>query len=274
MAIRLARFLARAGVTSRRGAADLVRTGRVRVNGHPPIGPGDPIDPGADQVTVDGRILALPGTVWLALHKPPGYVTSRTATPRYPSVFVLVEDASPGLVAVGRLDVLSEGLLLFTTDGDAANRLMHPRWQVDRTYRVEVSGRPPVDAAAILAHGVALEDGEPPVRPVAWRFEAGKSGGVLEVTLREGRTRIVRRMAAVLGLGVRWLKRVAYGPVRLGELAPGRARALTERELAALYGAIGLPAPEGLSRSGRGPAAPAASRRPSPRPRSHQRGGR
>ena len=268
MAIRLARFLARAGVTSRRGAADLVRTGRVRVNGHPPIGPGDPIDPATDRVTVDGQALLLPGTVWLALHKPPGYITSRAATSRYPSVFVLVEHASPGLVAVGRLDVLSEGLLLFTTDGDAANRLMHPRWQVDRTYRVEVTGRPPVEAAAVLARGVALDDGEAPVRPVAWRFEPGKSGGVLEVTLREGRSRVVRRMAAVLGLGVRWLKRVAYGPVRLGELAPGRVRALTERELVGLYGAIGLPAPEGLSRSARAPAKTASRR---PRPRAHPR---
>ncbi len=269
MTIRLARFLARAGVTSRRGAADLVRTGRVRVNGHPPIGPGDPIDPVADRVTVDGQTLSLPGTVWLALHKPPGYVTSRAATPRYPSVFVLVEDASPGLVAVGRLDVLSEGLLLFTTDGDAANRLMHPRWQMDRTYRVAVTGRPPVEAAAVLARGVSLEDGEAPVRPVTWGFEAGKSGGVFEVTIREGRSRVVRRMAAVLGLGVRWLKRVAYGPVRLGELAPGRVRALTERELVALYGAIGLPVPEGLSHSHRAPPA-AASRRP----RARQRGRR
>ena len=274
MAIRLARFLARAGVTSRRGAADLVRTGRVRVNGHPPIGPGDPVDPGADRVTMDGRTLTLPGALWLALHKPPGYVTSRAATSRYPSVFVLVEDASPGLVAVGRLDVLSEGLLLFTTDGDAANRLTHPRWQVDRTYRVDVSGRPPVDAAAVLARGVALEAGEAPVRPVTWQFEPGKAGGVLEVTLREGRSRVVRRMAAALGLGVRWLKRVAYGPVRLGDLAPGRARALTERELAALYGAIGLPVPEGLRRTGPAPASTSAARRARPRPRPRQRGGR
>lgn len=261
MTIRLARFLARAGVTSRRGAADLVRTGRVLLNGRPPVGPGDPVDPLADRVTVDGRTLALPGTVWVALHKPPGLVTSRAGTARMPSVFALVDDASPGLVVVGRLDVLSEGLLLFTTDGDAANRLMHPRWRVERTYRVDVTGRPPA-AAAVLADGVALDEGEAPVRPVAWRFRAGAGGGTLEVTLREGRNRVVRRMAARLGLGVRRLVRVSYGPVQLGDLAPGRTRALTERELAAVYGAIGLPLPAGSRPRGRGPAPGAASRRP------------
>lgn len=265
MPIRLARFLARAGVTSRRGAADLVRAGRVLLNGRPPVGPGDPVDPLADRVTVDGRTLSLPGTVWVALHKPPGYVTSRAATPRYPSVFGFVDGTSTGLVAVGRLDVLSEGLLLFTTDGDAANRLMHPRWQVDRTYYVDVTGRPPVSAEAILARGVALDDGGPPVRPAAWRFDARKSGGVLEVTLREGRTRVVRRMAAELGLGVRRLVRVAYGPVELGDLAAGHVRPLTERELAALYRAIGLPAPAGRSAPAQGPARAAPSRRPRPR---------
>ena len=174
MAIRLARFLARAGVTSRRGAADVVRTGRVLVNGLPPRGPGDPIDPVVDRVTVDGRTLSLPRTVWILLHKPPGLVTSRAEAGRYPTVFSLLRDAPEGVVAVGRLDVLSEGLLLFTTDGEAANRLMHPRWQVDRTYRVEVTGRPGPDARQVLARGVDVGDGEP-VRPVAWRFAAARA---------------------------------------------------------------------------------------------------
>jgi len=241
MAIRLARFLARAGVTSRRGAADVVRTGRVLVNGRPPRGPGDPIEPDRDRVTVDGRALALPRTVWLALHKPPGVVTSRAGAGRYPTVFTLLPDAPEGVVVVGRLDVLSEGLLLFTTDGEAANRLMHPRWQVERTYRVAVTGRPAREARAILAGGVDVGDGRP-VRPVAWRFHEGKGGGTLEVTLREGRSRVVRRIAAALGLGVRRLVRVAYGPVRLGELAPGRARPLDAAETAALYRALKMDA--------------------------------
>lgn len=237
--IRLARFLARAGVVSRRGAADLVRAGRVAVNGRPPVGPGDPVDPSTDRVTVDGRPLGLPDQVWLALHKPPGYVTSRRPSARYPSVFTLLAGAPPSLVAVGRLDVMSEGLLLFTTDGELAGRLMHPRWEVPRTYRVWVTGRPRVSARDALAHGVYVVDDEP-VRPRAWRFRPDARGGQLEVELAEGRSRIVRRMAEALGLGVRRLVRVAYGPVALGQLKPGRFRALGRSEIAALYRAVGL----------------------------------
>ncbi len=242
MPVRLARFLARAGVTSRRGAADLVQSGRVLVNGAAPTGPGDPVDAARDRVTLDGRPLALPDTTWLVLHKPPGYVTSRQETGRYPTVFALLEGAPPGLVAVGRLDVLSEGLLLFTTDGEAANRLMHPRWQVDRTYRVAVTGRPSVAPREVLARGIPLEDG-PPVRPAAWRFDGGPTGGELEITLREGRSRVIRKMMAHLGVGVRSLVRVAYGPVLLSDLARGAARPLTRPELAALYATLQLPVP-------------------------------
>jgi 23S rRNA pseudouridine2605 synthase len=242
MAVRLARFLARAGATSRRGAAELVGSGRVLVNGLRPTGPGDPVDPERDRVTLDGRVLGLPSTVWLALHKPPGYLTSRQVGGRYPTVFTLLQGAPPGIVAVGRLDVLSEGLLLFTTDGDAANRLMHPRWQVDRTYRVSVTGRPRVEPREVLARGIQLEEG-PPVRPVAWRFEGGPAGGDLEITVREGRSRVIRKIAARLGLGVRALVRVAYGPVLLGDLARGATRHLTRRELTAMYGVLQLPPP-------------------------------
>jgi len=245
MQVRLARFLARAGASSRRGAADLVKAGRVRVNGAAPSGPGDPVDPARDSVTVDGRPMALPGTVWLALHKPPGYVTSRRGTARYPSVFALLRDAPPGLVAVGRLDVLSEGLLLFTTDGEAANRLMHPRWQVDRAYRVSVAGKPALEPGAVLSRGVELDEG-PPVVPVAWRYRTGPGGGEVELTLREGRSRVVRRMAARLGVGVRRLVRVSYGPVRLGDLPGGAVRELKRREVVELYGALRLAPPPGV----------------------------
>ena len=240
--LRLARFLARAGVTSRRGAAELVASGRVAVNGSPPTGPGDPVDPAADRVTLDGRPLAVAALAWLALHKPPGYVTSRCATPRHKSIFVLVPGASEATVAVGRLDVYSEGLLLLTTDGDAAHRLMHPRWQVPRTYAVELAGTWGRAEEAALARGVPVGEGSP-VRPTRWHWRAGRDGGTLELELREGRSRVVRRVAAALGLGVRRLVRVAYGPVVLGELPPGASRPLDVRELAALYRAIGLASP-------------------------------
>ncbi len=239
--IRLARFLARAGVASRRGAAELVASGRVAVNGAPPRGPGDPIEPGRDAVTLDGRPLSIAPKVWVVLHKPPGYVTSRCGTPRAKSIFALVPDAPAALVPVGRLDVYSEGVLLLTTDGDAAHRLMHPKWQVPRTYRVSVTGEWGAAGKAALAHGVPLEDGT--VRPSSWRFRPDSRGGELELVLREGRSRIVRRTAEALGLGVRRLVRTAYGPVRLGALAPGASRAPGRRELADLYAAIGLPNP-------------------------------
>ena len=245
--LRLARFLARAGVASRRGAAELVAAGRVAVNGAPPLGPGDPVDPARDRVTLDGRPLALAETAWLALHKPPGYVTSRCGTPRYPTIFSLLEAAPAALVAVGRLDVYSEGLLLCTTDGDAAHRLMHPRWQVPRTYRVDVTGSLGPAAKAALAHGVPIGE-EPPVRPAEWRFRPSGKGGALELVLREGRSRVVRRVAETLGLGVRRLVRTEYGPVALGALARGTWRRLDARETAALYAAIGLPHPPSLSR--------------------------
>jgi 23S rRNA pseudouridine2605 synthase len=245
-AIRLARFLARAGVASRRGAAELVAAGRVAVNGEPPRGPGDPIEPGRDAVTLDGRPLTLAPTVWMALHKPPGYVTSRCGTPRSPSIFTLLAAAPPALVAVGRLDVFSEGVLLFTTDGEAANRLMHPRWQVPRTYRVLVTGRVGRAEQAALARGVPLDDGD--VRPASWHFRPDRQGGELELVLREGRSRVVRRLTAALGLGVRRLVRTAYGPVGLGSLRPGEFRVLEGRELADLYEAIGLQAPLTLFR--------------------------
>jgi len=240
-AIRLARFLARAGVASRRGAAELVEAGRVRVNGAAPRGPGDPIEPGRDEVTLDGRRLELAPTVWTVLNKPPGYVTSRCGIAGRPSIFALLDAAPPALVAVGRLDVYSEGVLLFTTDGEAANRLMHPRWQVPRTYRVLVTGRLGPAHEAALARGVPLEDGV--VRPSSWRLRPERKGGELELVLCEGRTRVVRRLVAELGLGVRRLVRTAYGPVELGSLGSGESRALGDRELADLYEAIGLPTP-------------------------------
>ena len=241
--LRLVRFLARAGVSSRRGGGDLVAAGRVRLNGAPPRGPGDPVDPDKDRVTLDGRLLRLPAAAWILLNKPPGTVTSREATERHPSVFDLVRGVPDSLMAVGRLDVMSEGLLLFTTDGDLAARLMHPRWHVPRTYRVAVTGRMTPAHAASLDRGVHLPDEERPAKPVQWRFEPRGKDGVLELVLAEGRSRVVRRLCAALGLGVKSLTRIAYGPITLGVLARGTARPLSAREREALYRSVELEPP-------------------------------
>ena len=241
-ALRLVRFLARSGAASRRGAADLVKAGRVLVNGVPARGPGDPVDPGSDTVTVDGRPVRLALPVWLALHKPTGYVTSRARLPKWPSVFELVPEADRALVAVGRLDVQTSGLLLLTTDGELAARLMHPAYEVPRRYRVAVTGALADEAREALSRGVMLEDGT--VRPLEWRWSQAIRGGVLELTLAEGRQRVVRRLCAALGLGVRTLVRTAYGPVDLGRLSEGAVRPLSPKEVAAVYRAVRLEPPE------------------------------
>ncbi len=243
MTLRLSRFLARAGASSRRGAGDLVAAGRVRINGKPPVGPGDPVDPASDVVTLDGRRLEVADPLWLALHKPPGYVTSRAPTERHATVYSLMGHPPKALVSVGRLDVMSEGLLLFTTDGDLAARLMHPKWAVPRGYRVLITGELDAEQRRRLDRGVMLPDEDRPVKPLRWHLGAGEGGAALELDLAEGRSRVVRRLCAELGIGVRRLVRLSYGPILLRDLAPGRSRALSLSERTALYSAVKLPVP-------------------------------
>jgi len=229
--MRLQRALARAGVTSRRKAEDLIRAGRVRVDGQVAT-IGSSVDPDSQKVTVDGRrVRAATRTTWIALNKPLGFVVSRSDPEGRRTVFGLLPKV-PGLTYVGRLDVMTSGLLLLTTDGAAAHRLMHPRYEVPRTYWLGVHGP---DAAAIrtalgrpiVIDGRAVRVVEARVRPAAKSIE-------IELTLAEGRQRIVRRMAEALGLKVEWLHRVAYGPVRLGKLAEGKWRELTKAEIGAI----------------------------------------
>lgn len=240
MTTRLSRYLARAGVTSRRGAAGLVASGKVRINGRPASGPGDPVEEG-DVVTVEGRRVVPVSLRWILLHKPTGYVTSRAPTARFRPVFDLLEK-DEALVAVGRLDVMSEGALLLTTDGGLAARLMHPRHQVPRRYAVEVAGDPGPEGLAAIRRGVKVDDG-PPVRALDVRFSPGRAGGRLELTLTEGRNRVVRRLCAALGLPVRKLVRTAYGPVNLGDLERGASRPLTGSEVTKLYKSVDLTPP-------------------------------
>jgi 23S rRNA pseudouridine2605 synthase len=231
--MRLQRALARAGVASRRKAEDLIRAGRVQVDGEPAT-IGMSVDPETQRITVDGRGVRGPTrTTWLALNKPLGYVVSRSDPEGRRTVFGLLPKV-PGLTYVGRLDVMTSGLLLLTTDGAAAHRLMHPRYEVPRTYWLGVHG---ADAAAIrgaLAQRIVI-DGRP-VRVVESRVRPATKGKSVEIelTLAEGRQRIVRRIAEQLGLKVEWLHRVAYGPVRLGKLPEGKWRELTRQEIMAI----------------------------------------
>jgi 23S rRNA pseudouridine2605 synthase len=229
--MRLQRALARAGVTSRRKAEELIRAGRVRIDGTVAT-LGQSVDPDRQRVSVDGRVVRpAAAATWLALNKPLGIVVSRGDPEGRRTVFDIVP-AIPGLIYVGRLDVMTSGLLLLTTDGTAAHRLAHPRFAVPRTYRFAVHGGSAADVKRALA-GRPVVEGRPVGIVSAAVRPKGRSVEV-ELVLAEGRHRIVRRLAEALDLKVEWLHRVSYGPVRLGDLAAGRYRALTRREIDAI----------------------------------------
>ena len=237
--MRLHRALARAGLASRRRAELLIGEGRVRVNGNlAHIGQG--IDPATDVVEVDGKrvnVRAVPST-WIVLHKPAGVMTTRSDPQRRRTVFDLVNDV-PGLVYVGRLDLETEGVLLLTTDGDAANRLTHPRAGIERVYEATVTGDAR-EAAERARRGVMLHDGPVLPKRVTARPAAGGTGKwSFEVVIAEGRKREVRRLCRELGLRVERLVRKAFGPVSLGDLPVGTTRALTGKERKDLERLIG-----------------------------------
>jgi 23S rRNA pseudouridine2605 synthase len=225
--MRIQRALARAGVLSRRKAEELVANGRVTVNGTV-AQVGQTVDPARDVILVDGTRIGAPSpTEWFVLNKPAGVITSRHDPEGRRTVFDLVP-ARPGLTYVGRLDFLTEGVLLLTTDGAAAHRLTHPSREVERTYVASVLGEG--DRAVEEArYGVELEDGLVKPRKISAE-KVGRGRWDLSITLSEGRNREVRRLCEALGLQVDRLVRVKFGPVELGDLATGRVRSLTRRE--------------------------------------------
>lgn len=229
---RLQKVLARAGVGSRRACDDLVRAGRVHVNGRT-AELGTRIVPERDVVEVDGVVVALsPDLVYLALHKPVGVLTTaRDARGRRTVAELIPEE--PRVFAVGRLDLDTSGLLLMTNDGDFANHVAHPRFGVAKTYVAEVRGDLSRRNVRRLKEGVALTDGTAHAESV--RVRASTRGKALvELVVCEGRNRLVRRMLDAVGLDVVSLVRTAIGPVRLGRLKAGEWRKLTRAEIQAL----------------------------------------
>jgi 23S rRNA pseudouridine2605 synthase len=223
--VRLARYLAHAGVASRRAAEGLIADGRVSVGGAVVTDPAR--DVGDDSaVEVDGRPVAPePREVWL-VNKPPGVVSTASDTHARPIVTDLVA-SERRLYPVGRLDADTTGLILLTNDGELANRLTHPRYGVPRVYRARVAPAPVPEAALRrLREGVELDDGR--TSPAGVRQV---EPGVLELTIAEGRKRQVRRMCEAVGHPVEALERVAFGPLRLGSLAAGEARPLSAAEV-------------------------------------------
>jgi len=235
--MRLQRALARAGVASRRAAEELIEQGVVRVDGAVAT-LGSKVDPDRQSITVRGRKVTEKPRRWIAFHKPLGVVTTAKDEEGRRTVFEFVPRAE-GLTYVGRLDVMTTGLLLLTTDGEAVQRLTHPRYKVPRRYTALVHGRPTAEIAAAVQRPVVLEGR--PVEAVAARVRPGVAGrSILDVTLAEGRKHVVRRWAEALGLKVERLARLSYGPIRLGDLPVGKWRALTPAEERAVYRAIHL----------------------------------
>jgi 23S rRNA pseudouridine2605 synthase len=238
MAERLQKVLAHAGVGSRRAVEALIVAGRVRVNGVDAI-LGQRVDTSRDVVEVDGsRVPLSTDLLYYLMNKPEGVVTTASDPAGRPTVMDLWE-GEERVWPVGRLDVASEGALVLTSDGDLTHRLTHPRFGVPKTYLVEVRGEVSGSTLRRLGRGVDLGDG--PTAPARVRLR-GRAGGssLVEVRLREGRNRQVRRMFETLGHPVVRLVRTAIGPLMLGRLRPGTYRRLTPEEVRAVYRACGL----------------------------------
>jgi len=237
---RLQKFLAQAGVASRRQAEEFIKAGRIKVNGQVITEMGYKIDQHRDQVTVDGkRVLAQEEMVYLLLNKPPLVVTTLSDPQQRTKVTDLLVGIKQRVYPVGRLDYESEGLLLLTNDGELAYRLTHPRYKVAKTYLVKVKGNISPEAQQRLREGVVLEDG--PTQPAQVSVvREGKGTTLLEVTIREGRNRQIRRMCETVGYPVSALQRVSFGPLKLRDLPTGQYRFLTKAEIAALKKACQL----------------------------------
>lgn len=228
---RLQKILAAAGFGSRRACEKLIEAGRVRVNGQV-ASLGAKADPANDHITVDGAPAVLEKLTYIMVNKPRGVVSSLNPQGNRRTVRDLVP-LEGRLYPVGRLDIESEGLILLTNDGDLANRMTHPRYGLEKEYKVLIDGHPNDEQLNTWRRGVVL-DGTWTSRVKITVIKKGASGTWLRVIMREGRKRQIRRTAQVLGLWVKQLRRVRMGPLRLGTLKPGMWRPLTPQEVAAL----------------------------------------
>lgn len=237
--VRLQKVLAQAGIASRRASEELISRGRVTVDGVVVTELGVRVDPATAVIEVDGMRLQLDTTkVYLALNKPLGVISTMHDPEGRPCIGDIVAARTERLFHVGRLDTDTEGLILLTNDGDFANRLSHPSHEVPKVYLAEVRGPVPRGVGRQLREGVELEDGF--ARVDSFKLVDSRPGHALvEIVLHEGRNRIVRRLLDEVGHPVERLARTQVGPVLLGDLLPGRTRALTRAELSDLMGLVG-----------------------------------
>jgi pseudouridine synthase len=233
--IRLQKAIAQAGITSRRKAEELIKAGRVSVNGRVAT-IGTKADPMRDSISVDGELISEPEErITIRLHKPTGYITALSDDRGRATVMDLITDIRERIFPVGRLDYNSEGVLLLTNDGDLAHRLAHPSQQILRTYHVKVRGNPNAEQFKRLTEGILLEDGMAKAVS-AERIRITPEGGHLwfELVLTEGKNREVRRMCEAIGHPVTRLIRSRFGPVNVDDLRPGEYKVLSKNELKTL----------------------------------------
>jgi 23S rRNA pseudouridine2605 synthase len=242
--IRLNKLLAERGLAARRKCDLLIEEGRVRVDGQVVTELGTRVDPVTQRITVSGRPLPdATAFAYYAFHKPLAVVTTLSDPRGRRTVRDFLQPTGPRLFPVGRLDYDTSGLLLLTNDGALAHRLMHPRYHVPKTYRLQLAARPSRVALDKLGRGFEYAPGERSRPAEVGTLRAGKSGATLELTIREGRHRQIRRMCEALDLELLGLTRLRFGPVALGPLAPGRLRRLTKPEVSALRRAVHTPTP-------------------------------
>ena len=241
--IRLQKVLSQAGIASRRNAEKMIRDGRVEIDGQVVTELGTRVDPDVSEIRVDGaRVILDDSLVYLALNKPRGVHSTMSDEQGRPCIGDLIEHRVRGnkkLFHVGRLDADTEGLILLTNDGELAHRLMHPSYEIPKTYLATVNGSVPRGLGKKLRAGITLDDGPVAVDDFAV-VDAIPGKTLLRVTLHEGRKRIVRRMLKEAGFPVQELVRTDIGAVSLGEQRPGSIRALRRNEIGDLYKAVGL----------------------------------
>lgn len=237
--IRIHKIMADSGYCSRRKAEQLIKQGKVKLNGHP-VKLGDKASP-RDIITVDGERIYIPkkkNFIYIMMNKPRGYVTTVSDEQNRKCVMDLFENLNERIYPVGRLDRNSEGLLLFTNDGEFANGIMHPSRHISKTYRVTV--RPDINDEQLvrLSEGIEI-DGKKTLPAVVNVLDKTPGRVVMTITIKEGRNRQIRRMCEAVGLEVARLRRISIGPLKLGMLRPGAYRELSAEELRAIRNAIG-----------------------------------
>jgi len=226
----LAKYLAEAGVASRRKAEELIMQGRVKINGLVVKEKGCTINPDVDRVEFDGRIISREEKVYILLNKPAGYISSVFDPQGRPTVMELLKDIKLRIYPVGRLDFDTEGLLLLSNDGDFTNLMIHPRYEINKTYQALVKGKPDKKSLQILQEGIQLEDGiTAPARVNILKTFQDRT--LLEIEIHEGRKRQVKRMCLAVGHPVISLKRTTFGSLKLQGVAPGKYRFLTPSEV-------------------------------------------